>query len=119
MTGSLVILLALGTLAVDVDGSEDAEADFQLNAPGVVESTRFTVRWLNEANARLGEMQYLEESRDGGRFYTVYSGLGGTKTFMNKKPGAYQYRVRWQFCFATYCHSVYSEPVNVTVRSKD
>ncbi|MEM9333960.1 MAG: hypothetical protein AAGA33_03840 [Pseudomonadota bacterium] len=91
--------------------------DIGLKAPDTADSSRFTVRWNNTANARLGEMQYLEESRDGGHYYTVYSGLGGTKTFMNKRAGQYSYRVRWQFCFATYCHSLYSDSVQVTIEA--
>ncbi|MEM9690410.1 MAG: hypothetical protein AAF917_13140 [Pseudomonadota bacterium] len=111
-----VLSLPLGTASAKDVLSTDY---VQLSAPSVTDGSRFTVRWDNRANARLGEMQYLEESRDGKRFYTVYSGLGGTKTFMNRDEGTYLYRVRWQFCFATYCHSLYSDSVEVEINKPE
>ena len=113
--GKLLLAATCALLFLQAVAADLQVDDINLTAPAVVDGSRFTIRWNNDANARLGEMQYLEESRDGAAYYTVYSGLGGTKTFMNKDPGAYRYRVRWQFCFATFCHSLYSESVEVTV----
>ena len=112
-----LVALACSLLLLPVAADDLSLKDVQLNAPDSVDGSRYTVRWNNRANARLGEMQYLEESRDGEKYYTVYSGLGSTKTFMNKNEGTYNYRVRWQFCFATFCHSLYSESVQVTVKT--
>ena len=111
----LLLAASCACLLLPAHAASPTSKDVVLTAPATVDGGRFTVRWNNDANSRLGEMQYLEESRDGETFYTVYSGLGGTKTFMNKREGTYSYRVRWQFCFATYCHSLYSDSVQVSV----
>ncbi len=114
----LLILASTALLLQPAVADDSSLRDIDLTVPGTVNDGRYTVRWKNKANARLGEMQYLEESRDGETFYTVYSGLGGTKTFLNKAAGTYNYRIRWQFCFATFCHSKYSEPVEVVVERR-
>ncbi len=114
----LAVLATAALLLQPATADDKSLRDVDLTVPDTVDGERFTVRWQNNANARLGEMQYLEESRDGEKYYTVYSGLGGTKTFMNKPEGTYNYRVRWQFCFATFCHSLYSETVEVTVERR-
>ncbi len=114
----LAVLATTALLLQPATAENTALHDVALTVPDTVDGGRFTVRWNNNANARLGEMQYLEESRDGETFYTVYSGLGGTRTFMNKPDGTYSYRVRWQFCFATFCHSLYSETVEVSVERR-
>ncbi len=113
--GRLLLGATCALLLLPAGAADLKLKDIDLTVPDAIEGKRYTVRWNNKANARLGEMQYLEESRDGEKYYTVYSGLGGTKTFMNKDAGTYSYRVRWQFCFATYCHSLYSESVRLTI----